>query len=145
MKISPIDYQNMLLELAHMGKLLASLQMEEQKTAGILATRSTSHDIKAMAKLPKIRKDIANVLGIMEVQGNLVNAHIESTYQFEFQSFKTKDYADIINTEPAPLKIQESEDNLPGQEVRQQEGSESRSNVDIGDARVIDINAGAGN
>lgn len=96
MKIPKDEYMIMLMELQHMGKLLHSLQIEEQRIAGVLAHPQTRHNIQAQAKLPRVRKDIASIMGIIEVQGNIVNNHIEETYEFKFESFKTKDYSDVV-------------------------------------------------
>lgn len=84
------------MELQHMGKTLHSLQIEEQRVCTVLGNQQTRHNIEAMAKLPKVRKDIASVMGIISVQGDMVNNHIESVYGFKFESFKTKDYSDVI-------------------------------------------------
>lgn len=110
----------MLLESQHTARMLTSMQMEEQNILAKLSSPKFKHDISLNVKLPKVREDAAQLMGILTVQTNIINAQIEKRYEFKFKSFETNDYGQ---------QIQEHEDSLQRSEVRQQEGSEPRSDA----------------
>lgn len=116
------EYFLLLLEEAHMTRMFNALQIDEQKC--IHQLQDNRYSIKANKKLPMIREDLSNVAGVLQVQTNLINSQIEKTYAIKFKSFAPKDYGEILSKN---TKVQEQKDGGAGQEVRQPEGSESRT------------------
>ncbi len=109
--------------------------MEEQSILGRLGHPKFKHDISLNAKLPRVRKDIASVQGILQVQTNIINSQCERTYEFKFESFKTENYGQ---------QIPQQEDGVQRSEVRQQEGSEPRSDAGSTAESEADTDASGG-